>query len=344
MSETQNDQKEIEVLKVEESADGSAVIELPPDPESPQTEEKGPQVAAQEGTEDSDEADEEAREREMAEGGRIDPDQEAIRAAKRDKRRARKEYHRKVEAEKNIELQLLRQQNQQLTERLSVVERKTHGSELAQLNKAIEDQKTRIAFAKAKMKEATETGNGELLASAQEMWFEARKNAEAFEDLKKRLVAPQKEQTITPPDPIIQRFANEWMSANTWYDPNGKDQDSVIAMTIDRRLADEGWKPDTREYWKEFDRRLRNYLPHRYTDDIDDEPVEPVRKPRAIVTGSGRENAVSSGGKGNTFTLNPEQVRAMKDAGMWDDPQKRNRMIQRYAQEARKGAKNGFTS
>jgi len=33
--------------------------------------------------------------------------------------------------------------------------------------------------------------------------------------------------------------------------------------------------------------------------------------------------------------LEPEQVRAMKDAGMWDNLEKRNRMIKRYAQEAR---------
>ena len=53
-----------------------------------------------------------------------------------------------------------------------------------------------------------------------------------------------------------------------------------------------------------------------------------------IVTGSGRESAAGSGGK-NTFTLSPEQVRAMKDAGFWDDPEKRNKMIKRYAMEAR---------
>jgi hypothetical protein len=36
--------------------------------------------------------------------------------------------------------------------------------------------------------------------------------------------------------------------------------------------------------------------------------------------------------------LEPDQVRAMKDAGFWDDPVKRNSMIKRYAAEARKRA------
>jgi hypothetical protein len=53
------------------------------------------------------------------------------------------------------------------------------------------------------------------------------------------------------------------------------------------------------------------------------------------VTGSGRENAASSGGNKTSFTLSAEQVKAMKDAGMWEDPEKRARMIRRYATDAR---------
>ena len=35
------------------------------------------------------------------------------------------------------------------------------------------------------------------------------------------------------------------------------------------------------------------------------------------------------------FVLEPEQVRAMKDAGFWDDPVKRAKMIKRYAEQSR---------
>ena len=51
------------------------------------------------------------------------------------------------------------------------------------------------------------------------------------------------------------------------------------------------------------------------------------------MTGSSRESAPR--GSGNSFVLEPEQVRAMKDAGMWDDAQKRAKMIKRYAEAAR---------
>ena len=312
---------EQEVIVIQEEKDGSATIELPPSIPSPE----------ENHDEGSDEADERARQKEMVVGGAVDEDAEALREQKRLKRIKRKDYHKQVRTEKDVKLTHLERQNQQLLERLSVLERKSHGSDLARLDKAIEDQDARILFAKQKIAEATSTANGELLTSAQEMWFEARRQAEALQNLKKRAVAPQNQRTIQAPDPQLQRHANNWMANNPWYDPNGKDPDSRRALNEDSILAEEGYDPKTAEYWEELDRRLQRVVPHRYTEDADERPRS---RPRSAVTSSGREFA-SNNGKGNSFTLSPEQVRAMKDAGMWDDAEKRAKMIRRYALEAR---------
>lgn len=321
-----NENLKDEDMIITEGDDGSATINLPDDVPSPE-------MAAGGGVDDTDEADEAAEAREIAEMGSVDPDAEAIRESKRAKRRARKEYHKQVATEKDHRLQNLQRQNQELLERLSVVERKTAGSELARLDKAIDDQRMRIDFAKRKIAEATRDGDGELLTNAQEMWFEARRQAEDLENIKKRSVQPQQQPTIKQ-DPRLQRYASAWMDNNPWYDSNGKDMDSRIALTVDTALAEEGWDPTTSDYWKELDNRLQKVLPNRYTDDNNERT--PVRsRPRNAVVSSGRESAAGSGGSKNQFTLKPEQVRAMKDAGMWDDPEKRSRMIKRYATEAR---------
>ena len=314
-------EQEQEVIVIQEEKDGSATIELPESIPSPEPQHD----------DDSDEADDRARQREMVAGGAVDEDAEALREQKRLKRQRRKEYHKQVSTEKDVKLTLLERQNQQLLERLSVLERKSHGSDLARLDKAIEDQDNRILFAKQKIAEATRNGNGELLTSAQEMWFEARRQAEALANLKKRAVAPQNQRTIQAPDPQLQRHANNWMANNPWYDPNGKDPDSRRALNEDAILAEEGYDPKSAEYWQELDRRLQRVVPHRYTEDADEKPRS---RPRSAVTSSGREFA-SNNGKGNSFTLSPDQVRAMKDAGMWDDAEKRAKMIRRYALEAR---------
>lgn len=330
MSTDQQTQEKPEVITIQESGDGSAVVELPDSIPSPDAEQPAP---AEDHSDGSDEADEAARQAEMAAGGEIDAAAEALRESKRLKRQKRKEYHRQVANEKDLKLDLLTRQNQELLERMAILEKKAQGTDLARLNKAIEDQQTRIMYAKQKMAEATQAGNGELLTSAQEMWFEARRQAEALEALKKKSVQQPQQQGIQRPDPVLQRYASAWMEHNPWYDPQGKDSDSRIAVTIDHALSEEGWDPKTREYWEELDNRLQKYLPHRYTEAVDEKPFQ--RKPRNVVTSSGRESASSSSSGRNTFTLNPDQVRAMKDAGMWDDPERRAKMIRRYAMEAR---------
>jgi len=317
---------EEQVMLIQEDQDGGATVELPKDL-MPEVEEAVP-VAEVKDEEDEDEA---AQRAEIEANGEVDPEAEAIRQAKREKRKSRKEYHKKVQAEKDTRLQLLQRQNQELLTRLAEVERKTQGHDIARIDAAMTDQQARITFAQQKMKEAIETGNGELHAKATELYYEARRTVESLENLKKQATVPTAPPP-TAPNQAVQRLAADWLSDNPWYDPSGQDEDSEIAMTIDKKMVKEGWNPASAEYWEELDNRLQKYLPHRYNDSIDEIPKS---KPRTVVTGSGREAVSNSGGKANTFTLSPDRVRAMKDAGMWDDPEKRAKMIKRYALEDR---------
>lgn len=315
--ETQDEQ-----IEVKEAVDGSASVDLPENIPNPQAEDSG----------DSEEEHEEPK---LADSGDSDDDHpddnEALRAVKRDRRRTKKQLVRQTNSEKEIKLQMLERQNQELIQRLSVVERKTHSADLARIDKAIEDSELRINYAKMKLGEAAEARDGNAMAKAQELWMEARQQAESLRNLKKSAVQPRQESSI--PDPRLQRNAANWMERNSWYNPDGKDLDSKIAKQVDEALNAEGWDPNSTDYWEELDNRLQRYVSHRYNTKTDENPNQ-RSKPRGIVTGSGRESASRAGGK-NTFTLSPEQVRAMKDAGFWDDSEKRTKMIKRYASEAR---------
>jgi hypothetical protein len=295
-------------LLVKEEADGSAVIDLPDDIESP---DKAQDTKSQE----DDHPD----------------DTEEVRQEKINRRKLRRQHAKQVNAEKDIKLQQLERQNQELMERLSQVERRTHGAELARVDKAIEDQELRLQYARLKITEATSAGDGEAMAKAQDLLYETRQQLEALQSLKKQASQqPAVKQNI--PDPRLQRNAAEWMERNPWYRPDASDEDSEIAKIIDKRLVEEGWDPNRPEYWEELDNRLQRRLPHRYNDDMDDVPVR--QRPRNTVASSGRESS-AAGASRNTFTLSPEQVRAMKDAGMWDDRVKRAKMIKTYANYAR---------
>jgi hypothetical protein len=305
-------------IEVKEAMDGSAVVELPDDlaPDEPQEAKPEPQEAAADpNDEDADAPD----------------DSDALRAAKRARRKAKRELVKKTNSEKDARLVALQRKVEELTQRLSVTESKTHSADLARLDKTIEDSELRLQYARMKMSEATSSQDGEAFAKAQEMWYDARKQVEDLKRFRETAATPKQQASI--PDPNLQRLAADWMERNRWYKPDNKDTDSKIAKQIDESLTAEGWDPTSEEYWDELDNRLQRYLPHRYNQQEDETPSRRSR-PRNIVTGSGRESSPAAGGR-NTFTLTPEQVRAMKDAGFWDDPQKRAKMIKRYAQEAR---------
>lgn len=319
-TDTQN--KDDDKIVVNEERDGSAVIELPDHIPGDQHE-------------DDDDHDES-----HAGGGEVDAggdevapaDETEYQRARREKRRAKRELAKRSNAEKDVKLQMLERKNQELMERLMVVEKKHHASDLAQLDKAIEDQEMRLQYAKMKLAEATSARDGEALTKAQDMWYESRRKIEQLQGFKKQAVRPQNEGSIAP-DPRVARNVNMWMERNPWFNADLGDIDSQIAKKLDEALTNEGFDPADPGYFKELDKRLRNYMPHRYNQDT--ERSDSSGKPRRNIVGdSGRE--FSSGGSSrNTVTLTKEQVSAMKEAGFWDDPEKRNKMIKRYAMEAR---------
>jgi hypothetical protein len=307
---TEKDEK-IDIV-VNEEADGSAVVDLPedlaPDANQEQVETSVPD-----------------------DGGDDHPDDtQAIREARRAKRKYKKEIAKATSHEKEAQLNFLKRQNEELMARLAVVEKKTHHADIARIDKALEDQELRLQYAKMKMSEAMQSSDGDAFNKAQEMWDETRTAIRDLKGLKEAQIRPQ--QTNNIPDPRLQRHAANWMERNSWYKPSGGDVDSDIAKKIDESLVREGWNPNNEDYWEELDNRLQKYLPHRYNDNIDERTSS--RRPRSVVTSTGRESINGSSIRAQ-FVLDPERVRAMKDAGMWDDPVKRAKMIKRYADSLR---------
>jgi hypothetical protein len=317
-----NAQEKME-LQVAEEQDGSALVQLPNDEPSPQAD----SAPAEHDDDDDDDVDTQTTQSKSDD----DPDREAIRAARREERKLKKQLHREKARESNHLIAALRKQNNELADRLANLEKKTSGAELARVDKAIDDAGVQVEYAKMKMREAVKIQDGDGVVQAQEMLYEAQRKLESLSTIKenatKQMSAPQK-QNIQLPDPMVQRMAADWMGRNAWYDPQGKDMDSEITQKIDRRLTEEGYDPTTEEYWEELDERLQKYLPHRSNAGYNERNRH--QRPKSVVTSSGRET--SGGVKGNEFRLTPDRVSAIKDAGMWDNIEQRNKMIRKFAE------------
>ena len=306
-----------EKLEMQEAEDGSAVIQLPEGEESPQEQKES---SKSDYREDDDDEPQQAD---------ADPEREAIREARREERRLKKQIHREKARESNTLISALKKQNEQLAERLAIIEKKTSGAELARVDKAIEDAGVQLEYAKMKLQESVSASDGQGAIQAQEMLYDAKQKMEALSNIKRQATHnnSQPKQNISVPDPIVQRYVTDWMEENPWYDPTGKNEESQITQIIDKKLTEEGYDPSSPDYWDELTYRVKKRLPEVSNRAYNETNVRNQR-PRSVVTSSGRESSASS--KGNQYVLTPERVSAMKEAGVWDSPDARKRATQRY--------------
>jgi hypothetical protein len=257
----------------------------------------------------------------------------------RKRRRAEKEdraARRKAAIERDKrELNFLRMRNEDLEKRITSVETRTAKAETQTLQERINEAIAEAKAAERIMAKAVEAGEGEDVTKAMRIRDEAMRKAQAFTQAKQQMEFQAKQPKNAQPDPEVAIMAKKWVSANSWYDPKGKDEDSQIVQLIDKRLTEEGYNPRTEDYWRELDKRVAKRLPDKKkaSQDYDDEDDEVEdRRPsgrRGPMIGGSREHAPASTRK--EVYVSPERKNAMVQAGVWDDPVLRQRYLKQYA-------------
>ena len=313
-------------IPVKEQTDGSALVayEMEPDPLADAEEEPKKEVKAEESEEPDEDQEDSSNEQDEDE---TDEDRERIREARREERRLKKELNKQRDATARNKISALERRNAELAERLAKVENAAASYQFAQLDKSIEDEATRVEYAKMKMLQAAQSGDAAGQVEYLEQLTDAKERLKQAQHYKKQQLEQAKAPRQNVPNEIsteVQQNATQWLKKNSWYDPQARDTDSRIAKVIDQELAADGWDPSDSEYWEELDNRLSARLPHRYTA----KGGQQTR--RAGPTASSRV-ANTTSAKPGTITLSRERVQAIKDSGSWDDVEKRNKMIRAYA-------------
>ena len=298
-------------MQINESDDGSAVVDLPDD--DGVIEQTG---KSEYRTDDN-----------YNDSGVVDEDRQKIREQRREERRNKKLIHREKARESNALIGSLKKQIEQLEQRVAVSEKKTTGVELARMDKAIEDAGVQLEYGKMKLQEAISTSNGELAIQANEMLYEAQRNIETLTGYKRQANQVQQRPNIQVPSTRTQELMAEWLDENPWYDPSKDSQERDITISIDKQLVRDGFNPESEDYWDELSYRVKKVLPEVANNGYNDTNNRNQR-PRSVVTSSGRES--SSNSRGNSFVLSPERVSAMKDSGAWNDPVRKKKMVEYY--------------
>lgn len=252
---------------------------------------------------------------------------------KRAQRQNRKFRRRAAIEHKERELAFLRAENEEFKRRLLNVEKQTSQFNLSAVDQRLNEALNEAQMAERIMAKAIEQGQGEDVTKALQIRDAALDRARQLRAAKEQAEKPV-QQPKPQKDPRVSAYAQEWVKANDWYDPSGKDEDSAIVKVIDQRLAAEGYNPATEDYWIELDNRVARRLPHRYGEDTDMSEATPKAKPApkrgGPPVGGKREYAPPSSRK--EVYISPERKQALIDAGVWDNPELRQRYIKRYAE------------
>jgi len=245
------------------------------------------------------------------------------------KRKKQKELRRRARENAERELQLLRQQNEDLMRRVQATEIHAVGTNISQIDAQIAAVQAEIRQAEYVISRAVEAGNGEDVAAAIRMRDEA--NAKASQLVQAKAQADQLRTQVAAPraDPRVTNYAQEWHKANPWYNPNGADEHSLITKAVDNALAAEGWNPATEAYWHELTKRVAKHVGgDEKVSKKNKDKGEKTAKRKAPPMGTDRESAATIGR--NQFLVSKERKDAMIEAGVWDQPELRKRYLKAY--------------
>ena len=178
--------------------------------------------------------------------------------------------------------------------------------------------KTGLAAAKLALKNAIESQDVEAQIAAQQQLAaltmdEARVNSIKVAN-ENRPKAQEREVNITPQQRAPQQQsdprAEEWAAKNSWF---GNDSAmTYTAFDIHKKLVEqEGFDPQSNDYYAEVDKRIRLEFPHKF-DKVDDTTTERAKPAQNVA--SARRSA--STGRKKTVKLTPSQVAIAKRLGV----------------------------
>lgn len=295
------------------------VVETPIE-EGQQQQPAGDAAAAADDDDDEDEGDDRLAQSED------DSDEDITsQSSNRERRRKRREIQKRARDAAQRELEMLRRTVAELSQRVSATETHAVSTNVQTLEQRLAAAQAEVQQAERIIAAATEAGNGNDVVAAMRIRDEAIANARQLEYTRQQMVEQARRPATPQIDPNVVNYAKEWMTANPWYDPQGADRDSALTKAIDNELAREGFNPATREYWEELTARVAAELGED-SGAADDTPAKPRRK--APPTGNTREHAPPSTRK--QIYVTPERKQAMIEAGVWDDPVRRQAMLRAY--------------
>ena len=204
-----------------------------------------------------------------------------------------------------------REEAVRLAQNLVEENKKLQGS-LGQGQQALLEQAKKVVAneveqAKAKYKQAYESGDSDALVAAQEELTGAKIKFERVNNFKPAVAKPEVPvvQTAPRPEPQVQvdTKARAWQDANPWF--GSDDEMTAVALTVHKRLVESGVNTASDEYYEKINSRVRQLFPDAF-------PSEKVRK-SSVVAPATRSTAPKK------IVLTQSQVSIAKRLGLTNE-------------------------
>lgn len=259
----------------------------------------------------------ESEEQEALEGVETSGAQKRIRQLVQQKKEREAEIERLLQENKRMQLSLQQQQEQYRT---------AVGEGLQNSDKAIQEK---LVIARDSYRRALDTGDSDLIVQAQEYLNNAQLDAMRIEEAKKQYASLTPAQKQQLEQQTYQAQAQEqlsdgqtydgytlkayqWASANEWF--NADPVMTNAALIIDQQLKDEGYDPNSDEFYEEVDARMAQNFPHKFGVQTSNNPrTKATSSPSQVVAGASLSPKASSGKK---VKLTQEDVRLAQKWGI----------------------------
>lgn len=275
--------------------------------------------------------------------GHADDDPDTGDGRRRETRAEKNERRRRARDRDRTEIRYLRARNEALernasetAQRLDRIEKSGDDEKIGRIRSAIRNADATIVKLTAAGEEAQALEATSIKNNLQEQLDKETRKAADRETRRGAPIAEQPGQGEPQggPEPLsttARRNALAWQARNGWFNADNPGSDERVAHALDAAILAEGFDPEDPEYYRELDRRVAEYMPHRASKnarrtnggdgeereergerDREERPKRDV--PRFRV--GGRERAL----KPNEVYLSRERRAALEEMGANDDP------------------------
>jgi len=138
-----------------------------------------------------------------------------------------------------------------------------------------------LALAKESLKQAYDSGDGSLIADAQEALTDAKLKIRDVKSYEESLQSNQNGVKVQSEQAPVDQKAEAWSQQNKWF--GSDDEMTALALGLHEKLVKSGVDPSSDDYYRRVDETMRKRFPENFQDEQTIETEKPVQRKAANV-------------------------------------------------------------